>query len=185
MLLKNVILKYPQTRNLNSVIDASKEPDIEIQKVFEAKHRAVDEKRSDDDINKTNNLQDIEKIIDWIGNNKKECNMYFELSEYLYQIFLDVGIILDRFDHLKNILTTLSENDIYKFDKIYFDIEDIYTGKSYYPKNQILNFFINYEKKQSESFRSFLINFAITDFNNKLNLATNFRNYFIDKLKKN
>ncbi len=35
MLLKNVNLKYPQTRNLNSAIDASREPDIEMQKAFE------------------------------------------------------------------------------------------------------------------------------------------------------
>ena len=63
MLLKNVNLKYPQTRNLNSVIDASREPDIEMQKVFEAKNRAVDEPVSETDINKTNNLQMIEEII--------------------------------------------------------------------------------------------------------------------------
>jgi hypothetical protein len=70
MLLKNVNLKYPQTRNLNSAIDASREPDIEMQKAFESKVRAVDKPISEDDINKTNNLQDIEKIIDWIGKNK-------------------------------------------------------------------------------------------------------------------
>ena len=193
MLLKNVNLKYPQTRNLNSAIDASREPDITLQEAFESKVRAVDKPISEDDINKTNNLQDIEKIIDWIGNSKKDCNMYFELFPYVTQIFSDVGINLDRIDdNLRSILTSLSENDIDNFNKIYFDIEDIYTGKSYYPKNLLLKNFINSIKQQSESFRSFLIDFAIKDFNNKLNLATNkkefydtFRNYFIDKFKIN
>jgi hypothetical protein len=192
MLLKNVNLKYPQTRNLNSVIDASREPDIEMQRAFESKVRAVDKPISEDDINKTNNLQDIEKIIDWIGNTKKDCDMYFELSSYVTQIFLDVGITLDRYDNLKNVLTTLSEEGVESFDKIYFDIEDIYTGNYYFPKNQKLNNFKNSPKKQSESFRTFLINFAIDEFNNKINNTTNkddfyetFRNYFMDKFKIN
>ena len=42
MLLKNVNLKYPATISLNSAIDESNEPDIEIQKAFEAKNQAVD-----------------------------------------------------------------------------------------------------------------------------------------------
>jgi hypothetical protein len=37
MLLKNVNLKYPSTRNLNSLMDKSNEPDIEMQKAFEQK----------------------------------------------------------------------------------------------------------------------------------------------------
>jgi hypothetical protein len=163
-----------------------------MQKAFESKVRAVEKPISEDDINKTNNLQDIEKIIDWIGNSKKDCNMNFELFPYVYQIFFDVGIILERFDNLKSILTTLSENNIDNFNKIYFDIEDIYTGKSYYPKNLLLKNFINSIKQQSESFRSFLIDFVIKDFNNKLILATNkkefydtFRNYFMEKFKMN
>ena len=85
--------------------------------------------------------------------------MYFELFEYVYQIFFDFGIFLDRIDNLRSIITTLSENDIDNFD-----IEDIYTGKSYYPKNQLLKNFINIMEQQSESFRSFLINIAIKDF---------------------
>jgi hypothetical protein len=81
--------------------------------------------------------------------------MYFELFPYVTQIFLDVGITLDRIDNLRSILTTLSEDDVESFDKIYFDIENIYTGKFYYLKNQKLNNFINSLRQQSESFRSF------------------------------
>jgi len=155
MLLKNVNLKYPQTRNLNSAMDTSREPDITLQEAFESKVRAVDKPISEDDINKTNNLQDIEKITDWIGNNKKYCDMYFELSDYVTQIFLDVGINLERFDNLKNVLTTLSEEVVESFDKIYFDIENIYTGKYYFTKNQTLNNFINNPKNNQKVLEHF------------------------------
>ena len=139
-----------------------------MQKAFESKVRSVEKPISEDDINKTNNLQDIEKIIDWIGNSKKDCNMNLELFEIVYQIFSYVNIKLEQFDDLRYILTTLSEEDIDKFNQIYFDIEDIYTGKNYSIKNQKLNNFVNNPKKQSESFRTFLINFAIDEFNNKI-----------------
>jgi hypothetical protein len=76
--------------------------------------------------------------------------MYFELSDYVTQIFLDVGIILERFDNLKNVLTTLSEEEVESFDKIYFDIKNIYTGKFYYPKTQKLNNFINSPKNNQK-----------------------------------
>ena len=70
MLLKNTNLKYPQTRNLNSAMDTSREPDIEMQKAFEEKNRVVDEPISERDITSTNNLQMIENIINWI---RKSC----------------------------------------------------------------------------------------------------------------
>jgi hypothetical protein len=117
--------------------------------------------------------------------------MYFELFPYVTQIFSDVGINLDRIDdNLRSILTTLSEEEVELFDKIYFDIENIYTGKFYYPKNQKLNNFINSLKKQSSSFRTFLINLALDEFNNKINntkkkedFYETFRNYFMNKFK--
>jgi hypothetical protein len=93
MLLKNVNLKYPQTKNLNSLMDKSNEPDIEMQKAFESKVRAVDEQITDDDINKTNNLQDIEDIINWIGN-KSDCNKSFELSSLVQEEFKKYNINL-------------------------------------------------------------------------------------------
>ena len=37
MLLKNVNLKYPATRNLISAMDASNEPEIEMQKLLKQK----------------------------------------------------------------------------------------------------------------------------------------------------
>jgi hypothetical protein len=43
MLLKNVNLKYPATISLNSAMDASNDPAIEIQKAFEANNQAVNE----------------------------------------------------------------------------------------------------------------------------------------------
>jgi hypothetical protein len=67
MLLKNVNIKYPTTRNLNSTMAASNEPAIEMQKAFEAKNQAVNEPIDEEGINTTNNLQMIENIIKYIG----------------------------------------------------------------------------------------------------------------------
>ena len=63
MLLKNVNLKYPQTRNLNSAIDASNNPDITLQEAFESKVRSVEKPISEDDINKTKIKLIIYKIL--------------------------------------------------------------------------------------------------------------------------
>jgi hypothetical protein len=185
MLLKNVNIKYPQTRNLNSAIDASREPDIEMQKAFESKIRAVDEKISEDDINKTNNLQDIEDIINWIGN-KSDCNKSFELSSLVQEEFKNFNINLERFEKLRKELTTLSNNDQDNFDKLYAQMKGIYTGEIYRAKNQKINNFINSIKQQSERFRTFLIKFTLEDYNNKIENVINkeeFRKVFIDYFK--
>ena len=134
MLLKNVNLKYPQTRNLNSVIDASREPDIEMQKAFEAKNRAVDEQIDEDEKNKTNNLQMIEDIIKWIGN-KSDCEKSFELPSTVLEEFKKYNINLERFEKLRKELTTLSNDNQDNFDKLYTVMKGIYTGEIYNTKN--------------------------------------------------
>ena len=188
MLLKNVNLKYPQTRNLNSVIDASREPDIEMQKVFEAKNRAVNVPISEIDKTITHNLQMIEDIINWIGN-KSDCNRSFELSSIVQEQFKQFNIILERFEKLREELTTLSNNNQDNFDMLYTQMKGISTGEIYKVKNQKINDFINSTKQQSDSFRTFLIKFAVGDFNNKIENTTNkdefrksFREYFKKKI---
>ena len=188
MLLKNVNLKYPQTRNLNSVIDASREPDIEMQKVFEAKNRAVNVPISEIDKTITHNLQMIEDIINWIGN-KSDCNRSFELSSIVQEQFKQFNIILERFEKLREELTTLSNNNQDNFDMLYTQMKGISTGEIYKVKNQKINDFINSTKQQSDSFRTFLIKFAVEDFNNKIENTTNkdefrksFREYFKKKI---
>ena len=188
MLLKNVNLKYPQTRNLNSVIDASREPDIEMQKVFEAKNRAVNVPISEIDKTITHNLQMIEDIINWIGN-KSDCNRSFELSSIVQEQFKQFNIILERFEKLREELTTLSNNNQDNFDMLYTQMKGISTGEIYKVKNQKINDFINSTKQQSDSFRTFLIKFAVEDFNNKIENAINkdefrksFREYFKKKI---
>ena len=188
MLLKNVNLKYPQTRNLNSVIDASREPDIEMQKAFEAKNRAVDEQIDEDEKNKTNNLQMIEDIIKWIGN-KSDCEKSFELPSIVLEEFKKYNINLERFEKLRKELTTLSNDNQDNFDKLYTVMKGIYTGEIYTAKNQKINNFINSFKQQSYSFRTFLIKFVVEDFNNKIENTINkdefrksFREYFKKKI---
>ena len=75
------------------------------------------------------------------------------------------------------------------FDMLYYSMQDIYEGKAYVSKNQKINNFIKSIKQQSESFRTFLIKFAVGDFNNKIENTINkdefrksFREYFKKKL---
>ena len=67
MLLNNVNLKYAATRNLNSAMDMSNEPEIEMQKTFKAKNIAANEPISETDKTTNRNLQKTEYIINWIG----------------------------------------------------------------------------------------------------------------------
>ena len=188
MLLKNVNLKYPTTRNLNSAMDMSIEPEIEMQKAFEAKNRAVDEPITETDITTTYNLQKTENIIKWIGN-KEDCNKSFELFTIVQEQLQRYNIKIKHFNQLRPELTTLSNNDQDNFDKLYTEMKGIYTGEIYKAKNQKINNFINSIKQESDSFRTFLIKFAVEDFNNKIENTINkdefrksFREYFKKKI---
>ena len=87
MLLKNVNLKYPATISLNSAMDANpNEPDIEMQKAFEAKNQAVNEPIDEVEINTTNNLQMIENIVKYIGGTGPNCSKIFELSSIVMEL---------------------------------------------------------------------------------------------------
>ena len=68
-------------------------------------------------------------------------------------------------------------------------MKGIYTGEIYNTKNQNINNFIDSIKQQSYSFRTFLIKFAVEDFNNKIENTINkdefrksFREYFKKKI---
>jgi len=172
MLLKNVNLKYPATIALNSTMDASKEPDIEMQKAFEAKNQAVNEPISEVETNTTNNLQMIENMISWIGTNQTSCSAKFELSAVVTEL-LRRYIKFERFDKLRELLTNLSNTDQNSFELLYADIEGIYTGHIYKSIDIKINEFINNPKQQSQSFRTFLIKFAMEDYKRKYATTTN------------
>ena len=152
-----------------------------MQKAFESKIRAVDEKISENDINKTNNLQMIEDIINWVGN-KSDCNRSFELSSIVQDEFKKYIINLELFGKLRDELTKLSNSEQDNFDKLYTQMKGIYTGEIYTARNQKINNFINSIKQQTESFRTFLINLTMEEFNNKIENAIDkeeFRKAFI------
>jgi translation elongation factor EF-1beta len=187
MLLKNVNLKYPATIALNNAMDASNEPDIEMQKAFEAKNQAVNEPINEDETNTTNNLQMIQNMITYIGKNQKSCSVKFELSTVVTELLKNY-IKFERFDQLRELLTELSNTDQNSFDLLYADIEGIYTGTIYHTKNKDITAFVNNPKQQSQSFRTFLIKFAMEDYKRKFAGATNkptfyttFREYFKSK----
>jgi hypothetical protein len=170
-------------------MDASNEPDIEIQKAFEAKNQAVNEPINEVEINTTNNLQMIQNIITYTGGNGPNCSKIFELSTVVTEL-LRRYIKFERFNQLRELLTNLSNIDQNSFELLYADIEGIYTGNIYKTKNTKINEFINSLKQQSESFRTFLIKFAMEDYKRKFDSVpdkdktsfyTTFRDYF--KLK--
>jgi hypothetical protein len=187
LLLKNTNQKYPATIKLNSAMDASSTPDTVMQEAFIAKNQAVNKPISEVEINTTNNLQMIANMISWIGKNQSSCSVKFELSTVVTEL-LKKYIKFERFDKLGELLTKLSNNDQNSFELLYADIEGIYTGNIYKTKNYDINAFINSLKQQSQSFRTFLIKFAMEDYKRKFAGATNkatfyttFREYFKSK----
>ena len=135
MLLKNVNLKYPATRNLISAMDASNEPEIEMQKAFEAKNRAVDEPIDEDEMNTISNLQMIKKMMNWIKN-KEYCNNSFELSSIVQRKFEQFNLNSERFQSLRQELIKLSIEDQDNFDMLYTQMKGIYTGEIYKAKTK-------------------------------------------------
>ena len=158
MLLKNVNLKYPQTRNLNSVIDASREPDIEMQKAFEAKNRAVDEQITEEEQNQTSALQQLSFIKNWIGTSNEFCNKEFELkSEVIDKFNLIFNQNIDNINQMNNILNSSKSHIDYKDEiNIFYNwCKTVYDGSLY--KAQL--------KDEPGSFRTIYINRIITEYN--------------------
>jgi len=129
----------------------------------------------------------IQNMITYIGKNQKSCSVKFELSTVVTEL-LKRYIKFERFDQLRELLTKLSNTDQNSFELLYADIEGIYTGHIYKSKNIKINEFINNPKQQSQSFRTFLIKFAMEDYKRKYAGATDkatfyttFREYFKSK----
>jgi hypothetical protein len=158
MLLKNVNLKYPQTRNLNSAIDASREPDIEMQKAFEEKNRAVDEQITEEEQNQTSALQQLSFIKDWIGTSNEICNKEFELkSEVINKFNLIFDQNIDNINKISTFLNGSKSHIDYKDEiNIFFNwCKSVYNGSLY--KIQL--------KDEPGSFRTIFINRIITEYN--------------------
>jgi hypothetical protein len=156
MLLKNVNLKYPRTINLNSAIDASREPDIALQEAFEAKKRTVDEPISEEEQNQTSALQQVSFIKDWIGTSNELCNKEFELK---YEVIDKFNLIFDQnIDNINKISTFLNGSKThidYKDEiNIFFNwCKSVHNGSLY--KIQL--------KDEPGSFRTIFINRIITE----------------------
>ena len=119
---------------LNSAMDMSIEPEIDMQKAFEAKNSAVNQPISETEITETNNLQMIEDILNWIGK-KEDCNKLFELFSIVENLFLNFSINLES-KKLREDLNKLIIKDQNLFHLLYADMQGIYTGESYHAKNQ-------------------------------------------------
>jgi hypothetical protein len=136
MLLKNVNLKYPATIALSSAMDASNEPDIEMQKAFEAKNKAVNEPIDEDENKLAEWLQHKNDIIKWIQS-KDYCNKHFELTSFVkntFQIYgLDFDTNMKKFED-KYTNEYIKQNYIL-FDQLYYALWNIYSGEMFCESN--------------------------------------------------
>jgi hypothetical protein len=142
LLLKNVNLKYPSTISLNSKIDASKEPAIEMQKAFEAKNQAVNEKHSQSEVL----FEKLEFIIQALGKSADECSKQYELWYKVFEIFYDsFKEIGDKYDidhvqssdfmsvidDVKQLLEFYIKKEPVDCSKFLDELISIYTGTCY------------------------------------------------------
>jgi hypothetical protein len=97
MLLKNVNLKYPATIPLNSVMDSSNEPDIVMQKAFEAKNKNVNQQYSTSDPL----FGKLDFIMKALGKDEEDCSEKYELWDVVIEYF-------------KGAFTEISESDTYE-----------------------------------------------------------------------
>jgi len=207
MLLKNVNVKYPATIPLNNALDtasntasnSNKDSNTNsqmetMQKYLEEKNRSANETISENEKIETDNIQKnefmINNIIGWIGTHQTECSKKFELASSVKDI-ISKKLKCENFGALKNMLINLSKANQKSFEELYEELHSIYTGEKYREsvKNNItLINFINNIKEQSESFRTFLINTAITDYDKQIesknadNFGELFRKYFLEQL---
>ena len=84
MLLKNVNLKYPATTSLNSVMDSSNEPDIVMQKAFEAKNKNVNQQYSTSDPL----FGKLDFIMKALGKDDEDCSEKYELWDVVIEYFI-------------------------------------------------------------------------------------------------
>ena len=132
MLLKNVNLKYPATISLNSEMDSNpNEPDIVMQKAFDAKNQAVDKPIGEAEKKTTTNIQMIENMINWIGSNQTICSAKFELSTVVKEL-LKKYIEFKKFDLLRDLLKKLSDDNKKKKNlTVYMLTLKVYTQEVY------------------------------------------------------
>ena len=133
MLLKNVNIKYPSTRNLNSLMDKSNEPDIEIQKAFEQK-TIPQTQITEEEQNQTSALQQLSFIKDWIGTSNKSCNETFEFSPSVIAKFnFNFNQKIDNINQMINLLNKSKSHIDYKDEiNIFFNwCKSVYNGSLY------------------------------------------------------
>jgi len=157
MLLKNVNIKYPQTKKLNSLMDKSNEPDIEIQKAFEQK-TIPQTQITEEEQNQTSALQKLSIIKYWIGTTNEFCNKEFELKSEVIDEFNSIfNQNIKNISKMNNILNSSKSHIKYKNEiKIFYNwCKSVYNGSKY-----------NVELKDERgSFRTIYINRIITEYN--------------------
>ena len=162
MLLKNVNLKYPATISLNSAMDASNEPDIEIQKAFEAKNQAVNEKHPLSD----KLLGKLKFVIEAFGRSSDECSKHYELWDKVFEFFRQTFNEISYDDTYDDVIRIFSKatmnyikNEPEKTDTMLNSFISVYTGTYYLNLNPPGDIQQLIEKKYipDESFRTKLI----------------------------
>ena len=156
MLLKNVNLKYPATIPLNSVMDSSKEPDIVMQKAFEAKNNNVNQQYSTSDPL----LGKLNFIMKALGESEEDCSEKYELWDVVIEYFKDNFTEISASDAYEDIIRTkyFIVNDPTSAGKMLDSLISISTGTYYsnlYPTPDIRKLITN--SLTGDSFRTKII----------------------------
>ena len=97
MLLKNVNLKYPSTRNLNSMMNASNDPALIQQQAIEQKNKNVLNKKVLQDAP----LAKLDFVISVIGESEQDYNKHYELWDALLTFYGVYSMKLQKMIHLQ------------------------------------------------------------------------------------
>ena len=152
----NQLNKQKELENKQKTIFEATLPDSK--DVTQLKENLLEEHKAE--LKESDQKQKISQIMSWIGTNNTFCSEKFEHNDVIKG-----KLNISSFSTLKN---TLLGYDNKEFNDIYNFFYNIYTGNEYREfilkdNTNIVNF-VNSQKEESQSFRSFILKLCIDTF---------------------
>ena len=147
MLLSNVNLKYPATRNLNSMMNASNDPALIQQQAIERKNQntIINPKTASQEAL----LGNLNFVIKVIGKSEDECNKHYELWKPIFKYLQENFDEITKDDTYKEVINTFKSAMKYYIDtepeqanEMLNILIGIYTGTEYKNSNNSIPIYI-------------------------------------------